>query len=778
MQQRVPAGSLISHYEIASRLGAGGMGEVYLAKDRILDRQVAIKFLAEQTDEPDSARERFLREARAAARLSHPNVCGVYEVGEEANHIFIVMQYVEGETIAERIRRAGPLAPARVLAIGLDAAHALSEAHAMSVIHRDIKSQNIMIDQRGHAIVLDFGLAKLTHSDREADLTRTDAVTGTVPYMSPEQLRGQPLDGRTDLFSLGIVLYEALTGRRPFDGTSTAQVITSILNDEPPPIANVSGEPAMTLYPIILRCLAKDREARYASAQDLITDLWALRGTGSVSAAALPVVDQGLVETKREISSPATVSGTRRPRRRKTIESLAVLPFETASASPDAEYLSEGITETLIADLSRLPKLRVMARSTVFRYRGAHLDASQVGRELGVRAVLSGRVQLLGDRFVVRVELVEVEDGSVLWSEQFTRRQADILDLQEEIAREISSTLRPRLTASQRKRVTDRKTQDPEAYQRYLRGVHFFNRRDIESMRRATASFHEAIEADPTFAAPYCGLAETYIYFGFLEVQPPREVFPAARAAALKALELDPGFAEAHAALGWMKVTHEWDWAGAERELTEAVRLNPNCAMAHHWHGLLLSYTRRFDEALPKILHAQRLDPLAPIVNTLVGTAAWHRGDYEEALRIYDQVAELAPGFVPLHLYRGLTYQAAGRYEEAREDFAAVLERAPDETLLLAALGNCLGEMGRRAEAEAILERLEKRRESTYTSAYGLALVHAGIGDREAAYRWLDEAWEERAAWLCTSYVDTRWDSFREEPRFQALMRRMEFSGA
>lgn len=747
---------------------------MYLADDRVLGRRVAIKFLGEAFEDDASARERFLREARAAARLTHPNACSVYEIGEDDGRDFIVMQYVEGETVAERIARQGRMPVPDVVSMTTDAARALAEAHDLSLVHRDIKPHNIMIDRRGYAVVLDFGLAKLTHKQdagTEASLTGTGAVAGTVPYMAPEQLLGEPLDGRADLFSLGVVMYEALTGRRPFDGPTAAHVITAILGSAPPSLAGELGADGGRLAPIVSRCLARKREDRYAGARELLADLATLVGSGTPLATPTRSASSSNEPTAL---LPKTGSRTqRRPARRKTIDSLAVLPFETSSARTEADLLSEGLTDSLISALSRLPKLRVMARTTVYRYRGSALSAQEIGAELGVRAILSGRVQAVGDRFVVRAELVDVADGSLAWTEQYARESADIIEMQEEIATEISSTLRPRLTPAQRKRVVTRKTTDSKAYQHYVRGVWLLNRREAESMRKATESFQAAIEADPSFAAPYCGLAEVYVYFGFLEMRAPLEVYPAARAAAMKALELEPGFAEAHAALGWMKVTHEWDWEGAERELAKAARLNPNCAIAHHWHGLLLSFQRRFDEALPKVLLAQKLDPLAPIVNTLVGTIAWHRGDYREALRVFDTVAEMAPGFIPLHLYRGFVLQAVGELDRAAESFAGGLEIVPEEGLLVAALGNCFGSMGRREEAISLLRRLEQRREASYASAYGLAVVCAGLGDREAMYRWLEVAFAERAAWLCTLAVDTRWNAFRAEPRFRELTERM-----
>lgn len=750
------------------------MGEVYLCDDPTLGRRVAIKVLSAAADADDRATVRFLREARAAARLTHPNVCTVYEIGEDSGTVYIAMQYVEGGTLASRLRQ-DPLSVSEVLRVGLGVAGALAEAHRLGIVHRDIKPQNIMMTTRGEVVVLDFGLAKLMLSDgSDEDLTRTNTIAGTVPYMSPEQLRGEQLDGRTDIFSLGVVLYELLTGTRPFPGTNAAEVITSILTRDPGPLPESAGE----LGAVIHRCIQRDPDLRFRTADEMVAHLSVAGGSTS----PIVPVNQEFVPTRTGMAaikgSASPEKNTRARARKKSPDSLAILPFQVATATPEAEFLGEGIFESLIADLSTLPRLRVMARSTVSRFHGSDIDAIDVGRQLDVAAVLSGRVQSIGDRFVVRAELVNVSDGSSIWSDQYVRARTDILKLQDDLVQEISSKLRPRLSPAQKSKVTKKRTSDPVAYDLYLRGLHQLNRRDVISMRNATELFHEAINADPVFAAPYCGLAEAFIYFGFLEMRAPLEVYPSARAAATKALELDPDFAEAHAALGWMMVTHEWDWTGADREFRAAVRSNPNCAVAHHWHGLMLSYTHRFEAAHDKLLHARTLDPLAPIINVAIGSTAYHRGDFEEAIRVYRGVADLAPGFVPLYLYLGQALEAAGQFDEAAAQFSMGLERSTDETLLLAALGHCYGAIGKRTEAEEMLKHLEKRREERYTSPYGIALVHAGLRDEESALDWLETAYEERAAWLTTITVDSRWNGWRELPRFGAVVEKMKFPKA
>jgi len=774
MKTRLDSGSRISHYEIIGKLGSGGMGEVHLARDTRLHREVAIKCLPEEGGDDQTARKRFLREARAAGGLAHPNVCAVHEIGEEDGLVYIVMQRVDGQPLSARLQQDGPLPPQEVRKIGVQVAEALAAAHAATIVHRDIKPHNIMVNSRGHVTVLDFGLAKYIRSaGAETKLTATGTAAGTVPYMSPEQLRAEDLDGRTDLFSLGVVLYEAAEGRRPFEGATSGQIITAILTREPPPPA-VLQQHAPDLAAAVMRCLAKQPGDRYGSALELLEDLDGARSS-SASAVGASRASASAIRPLEETRHVGDHSGREAG---SGVDSLAVLPFETKSADAEAALLSDGIAESLIGNLSQLPNLRVMARSTVFRYRDRELDPRVIGRELGVRSVLSGLVEVYGERLVIRAELVDVADGAVIWSDQHTRARSDVLELQQELAGRITAQLRPALTATEIKRVNRPQTRDPEAYQTYLRGLHYLNRRDIESMRRATEVFHEALQIDPTFAAPYCGLAEAYIYFGFLEMREPLQIYPMAKAAARKALELDPDFAEAHAALGWMKVTHEWDWQAAEEELAISTRIKPSLAVGHHWHGLLLSYTGRFDDALKKMELAQSLDPLAPIVNTTVGLTAYHRGDLETAIRTYERIADLAPGFIPLHLYRGLALDAAGRLDEAVDILKKGLSLVPDETLLMAELGHALGVSGRTKEAREVLDQLLERRGRTYTSAYGIAVIAAGLGDVGMAVEWLDAAIEERAAWLCTMRVDRRWDAFREDPRFRERVEKLAFPPA
>ena len=748
----IAPGTRLGRYEIRSPLGAGGMGEVYLAEDTKLRRKVAIKFLPPGSIASEQANKRLLREARAAAALDHPHICGIHEVGEEAGQSFIVMQYVEGETLDCRMKRQ-PLGFHEGLTIATQVADALSEAHWHGIVHRDIKPSNIMITSRGAVKVMDFGLAKIikkargveSEAETEALLSTPGAILGTIPYMSPEQVRGEALDGRSDIFSFGVVLYEMLSGQQPFASESVAATASAILTREPPPLARYLREVPAELERIVCKALRKDREERYQTAKDLLIDLRRLKqqleveiersaqlADGSNGAAGMGSGQRALAETVIEAAARQTVNtqplaGRLRQYKKMAlvalaalvmaiavviyfrgaglgggaaIDSLAVLPFVNAGGDPDAEYLSDGISESLINSLSQLPNVKVMSRNSVFRYKGRETDAQAVGRVLGVRAVLAGRVMQRGDGLSISTELVDARDNSHLWGEQYNRKLTDILAVQEEIAREISTKLRSRLTGEEQKRVTKRYTENTEAYQLYLKGRYHLNRLTDEGFMKGREYFQQAIDRDPNYALAYAGLADSYNMLGGWNALAPKEVFPKARAAAMKALELDDTLAEAHTALGTIKLFYDWDWSGAERAFKRAVEINQSYADAHLMYGYYLSAMGRFDEALARMRRAQELDPLTLAKVAGIGDVLYYQRQYDRAIEQYQKTLEMDPNSGFAYWSLGNVYVQKGMYEQAIAEYQKAIPLSGDSPDELASLGYAYALSGRRREAQ------------------------------------------------------------------------------
>ncbi len=759
----------VSHYRILKLLGVGGMGEVYLAEDSRLGRQVALKFLPSSYQYDSERRTRFLQEARAASALRSPNIAAIYDLGEHDGAMFIAMEYVEGEVLSQRIDR-GTLPTSDVIDIAMQIADALDEAHTLGIIHRDVKSSNLIVTERGLVKMLDFGLAKMIQAGASIDSndatvaiggqTAVGVVLGTVSYMSPEQALGRDLDQRSDIFSHGVVIYEMLTGRLPFGGASATEIIDSIVHKEPVAIARFNYDVPPELERIVRKCMEKDRERRYHSAREVSIDLRNLRRDSDASGVT---------------NAPAVrkTQGTRRGRSRMSIESLAILPLINEGGDPDTEYLSDGITESIINNLSQLPKLRVMARSTVFRYKGKEVDPQRVGQDLGVRATLTGRVLQRADLLIIKAELVDANDGSHLWGEQYNRKLSDVFTIEEEISREISDKLRLKLSGAEKKRLTKRYTENSRAYHLYLKGRFYWNKRTPEGLTKGIEYFQQAIESDQRYALAYAGLADSYNILASYSALAPREAFPKAKQAATHALKLDDRLAEAHTSMAFVKFGYDWDWAESELGFKRAIQLNPGYSFAHNFYAVVLSSQGRFDEAFSRIKNAHDLDPLSLPINTNLGWLLYLARRYDEAVQQYLKTIDLDDGFALAHRRLAQTYEQTQRYSDADAEYQKAAALSGDDVELLSARGHFYAIVGETDKANEVLSRLNEFANSRYVPSYLVARIYLGLGDLDRVFELLEKACDERYGYLAYLRVEPMFDGLRKDSRFEQLISRV-----
>jgi serine/threonine protein kinase/TolB-like protein/lipoprotein NlpI len=840
-------GRKIGPYKIISLAGAGGMGEVYVARDVRLDRQVALKVLPGYIFSNAERLNRFEQEGRAVSALNHPNILSIFDTGHIDNIHFIVTEYIEGETLRQRLSRAVmPLGEA--LGVAIQVAGALTAAHQAGIIHRDIKPENIMLRPDGIVKVLDFGLSKRTErpasssqgSSQDRNNTDIGIVMGTANYMSPEQARGEIVDARTDVFSLGTVLYEMVTGRTPFEGASKNEVIAAILSQEAPPLARFLRDIPPELERIVSKALCKDREARYQGIKDLQIDLKTLKADLEFEAkrdrSAPAGWSPGATGNKGEAitRSPAELISPASPRRehyakdirrrilvrnviigvllvlvgvglyfrlrgeKKSTYSLAVLPFTNASSDPGTEYLPDGITESLIDSFSHLPQLRVMARTTVIIYKGSKMDPREIGRKLSVDYVVTGTVIQRGDALLVQADLIDVKTGVELWGAHYNVKLSDILIVQEGMARDISEKLLPPLTGEEKKRLTKRYTESTEAYNLYLKGRYHWQKRTVSQLTKSIGYFQQAIEKDPQYALAYTGIADAYALLGSVgyDALRPREAMPRAEVAALKALQIDDSLAEAHTSLAYIRLMYDWDWPQSQKEFERAIQLNPNDANAHHWYSYWYVTRGQFDQGLTEVRRALELEPLSPTINAALGRHYYFARRYEEALEQCRKTLDLDQNFVLGRLQLGLTLEQMGRYPESIAEFQTVkqlivasvqmeqnpggrgpgadLKEIPRFGIWDTLLGNVFAVSGEKTKARNELAQLISLRSTeTYVPAYYLGAICVGLGKKDAAFQWLDRAYQERSEVLVDLKVEPYMDSLRSDPRYADLLRRV-----
>ncbi len=804
-------GRELLHYRVAEKIGEGGQGTVYKAIDTTLDRLVVIKVLPPEVNDRPAKLARFEREAKLASSLDHPNICTIFGFHKADGLQFIAMQYVEGRNVRQLV--AGrPLELRSALSIAIQVADALAAAHTRGIIHRDIKAGNVMVTESGTVKVLDFGLAKLIEGpdqvSTDPELTEVGVPYGTSTYAAPEQAQGLEVDHRADIFSTGVLLYEMLTGTWPFKGTSVVDVRYAVVHYTPVPIAGAGCEQSSSLprlQQILDRALAKDPAHRYQKVEDLRDDLRGvlreIEGDDSASTHSSgsitripprhisPNIGQSSISLLRKISlhqkiviavvivlslGLAVLTYNLITRRRTTaaIDSLAVLPFTNSSTDPNSEYLSDGITESLINSLSQLPYLKVKSRNTVFHYKGRETDVAKIGRELGVRALLSGRVVQRGDELAVSVELIDTKDDSQIWGEQYGRSLSDVVALPQEISRDVSERLRPwRSGTEERKQLGTDYIPSSEAYRLYLQGRYNWNKRTAAGLQKGIEYFDKAIAQDWDYALAYAGLADCYALLNVYNVASARETYPKAKAAANKALSLNEKLGESHASLAFVIYRYDWNWAEAEQHFRRAIELKPDYATAHQWYSAYLAAMGRHDEAIAEAKRARELEPFSLLIYADLVRHLYYARKYDEANKECLKLLEMDQHFPRGHYELGQILEQKGMHDAAILEFNEALGISNNDIATLGRLGHAQAEAGRRSEALKLLERLNELSQHQYVSPYHTAVIYAGLGENREAIAWLEKSRDEKFNWVPFIQVDPTFDSLRSDAKFGELVK-------
>jgi len=728
------------------------MGVVYRAMDDHLDRCVALKVLPDGAIADDAARRRFRREAIALSRLNHANIAAIYDFDTQDGVDFLVMEFVPGLSLAQTIQE-GPIDEGLITRLGVQLAEALVAAHEQGVIHRDVKPGNIIVTPKGHAKVLDFGLAKFLRpvgmTPTPENLTKTGNVVGTLPYMAPEALLGGDLDARSDIYSTGVILYEMATGRRPFPETQVAVLVEAILHHTPIAPRQVNPQLSRRLELVILNAMDRELSRRYQCASELAAEL----GRCGITTVT------------------ATMAGRSERAGMGRIDSIAVLPLANLSGEPGQEYFTDGMTEALTADLAQIRALRVVSRTSVMRYKGISRPLPEIARELGVDALIEGSVMRSGNRVRITAQLIEAAPDRHLWAKSYERDLRDILELQSEVARAIVQEIRIKITPQEEERLTKTRRVDPEAYEAYLKGRHYWNKRNAESLRKGIACFQDAIERDPTYPLAYVGLADSYLIAGFYSDIPPKDTFPKAKAAARRALELDDTLAEAHAPLALANSLYDWDAAAAEKNFRRAIELNPAHPSAHQWYAEHLTAMGRLDQGIAEAMRALELDPLSSVINSCVGWTLYRARRFEEAILQLSMALEWDHNFLPALYYLSLALlqtSAPGNGVRVSERIVDIL---PESGMGKANLARAYASAGMTNEARALLAEVNNLAKRQYIHTYFIAKIYLVLQEYDQTLDLLEKARAERSPWLAWLNVEPLFDQLREHPRFQEIAR-------